>query len=162
MQKAFLSMGSNLGDRRKNILDGLDYLKIHAGQLLKISGWYETAPWGKPDQPDFLNIAVSFSTKLDAEAFHKICQEAEWYIHPEKKKERWGPRQLDIDILYFDQEIIRTDHLSIPHPEIQNRNFVLIPLMEIAPYWVDPVSGMTVEELFDACQDTGEVILAED
>lgn len=162
MHKAFLSMGSNLGDRRKNILDGLDYLKIHAGQLLKISGWYETAPWGKPDQPDFLNIAVSFASTLGVEDFHKICQEAEWYVQPEKKKERWGPRQLDIDILYFDQEIIRTDHLSIPHPEIQNRNFVLIPLMEIAPYWVDPVSGMTVEELYDGCQDTGEVILAED
>jgi 2-amino-4-hydroxy-6-hydroxymethyldihydropteridine diphosphokinase len=126
------------------------------GQILKKSSIYETAPWGKSSPHSYLNQALELETFLSPSSL------LEKVLHIEAKMgrvrmEKWGDRIIDIDILLYDQEIIETEDLKIPHPEMGKRRFVLLPLVEIAPHWIHPIFKTNMENLLKACQDKGQV-----
>lgn len=128
---AFLSLGSNLGDRLVCLREALHHLERHAAiDVEKISSVYETDPVGFTDQPLFLNIAVRIRTTLSPIELLHVCQSIEDYFQRERSV-RWGPRTLDIDLLTYDEMILNTAELTLPHPRMHEREFVLIPLHEL-------------------------------
>lgn len=158
--QVYLSLGSNKGVRMENIQRALDYLSDHQQRIVSVSNWYMTTPWGVKNQDWFVNVAVQIESNLDVPDLLLLCQETE--IHGGRTFiSKWGPREIDIDILYYDDEVIEYDDLSVPHPYLYNRRFVLEPLNEIAADWVDPVKQLTVQELLDRCTDPGEVKLVD-
>ena len=116
------------------------------------SGLYETEAWGNTQQPPFLNQALLIKTGLTPEALLQTIHTIEIHLG-RTRYERWGPRCIDIDILYFDNRIMTQENLKIPHPEIQNRKFALFPLTELAPDFRHPVFNLTNTELLKRCQD---------
>ncbi|HRO09077.1 MAG TPA: 2-amino-4-hydroxy-6-hydroxymethyldihydropteridine diphosphokinase [Saprospiraceae bacterium] len=154
----FLHLGSNVGDRKKMLFQAIQHIQVQIGKVVIQSSVYETEPWGLTDQANFYNMAVKVHSTKNPE---QVCLEAK-AIEKEMqriKELKWGPRNIDIDLLYCDDIILQTETLTIPHPQIYNRNFVLIPMMEIAGEWMDPVKNMTITELYDQCQDTNEVFI---
>ncbi len=129
---AYLGLGSNLGDRKKNILEAAALLKLNGIQILKISSIIETDPVGYEKQNKFLNAALKVSTCLAPEKLLELCKKCEKIIG-RKKTFRFGPRKIDIDILLFGQKFVNKKKLKIPHPRMHKRSFVLRPLCEIAP-----------------------------
>ena len=157
----YLHLGSNVGDRKAMLLQAIDAIHQKIGQVTAKSSIYETEPWGLADQSNFYNMAIEVHSKLNPE---DVCQSTK-SIEKEmdrKKEIHWGPRNIDIDILYCDDFIIKTPLLTIPHPRIYDRNFVLIPMIEIAGNFTDPVKMQTMDELYEACRDTNEVFILED
>jgi len=156
MSTAHLLIGGNLGDRNKNLLTAISLINEHCGPLTKVSSIYETEAWGKTDQPTFLNQALEISTSLNArQLMRKILK-----IEKEMgriRKEKLGPRIIDIDILLYENEIHDLRFLKIPHPEMHNRRFVLVPLAEIDPTLQHPVLKRTIAELLEECPDNLEV-----
>lgn len=155
MNKAYLLIGGNMGNREQNLGRAVKLLKM-AGRVKNLSGLYETAAWGKTDQPSFLNQAVLLATALKA----RQLLEAVLHIEEQmgrKREEKYGPRIIDIDILFYDSAIISESGLIIPHPEIQNRRFALEPMNEIAPRLLHPLLKKTVAELLKECPDKLEV-----
>lgn len=148
----FLATGSNMGDRRKNLEAALILIGESIGRLLEWSSIYETAAWGKLDQPDFYNQVVKVATALDANETMKKILEIEKQMG-RRRTYKYAPRQIDIDILFFNSDIILSEGLEIPHPMIQNRNFVLAPLVEIAPAFVHPALGKSILALSKECSD---------
>ncbi len=146
---AFGALGSNMGDS-KGYLDGaIEALKaIPQIQVLSVSSYIHTAPYGYLDQDEFLNGAVMLRTLLTPiellDVFQKIEQDAN-----RVRKIHWGPRTLDLDVLFYDDLIINNERLTVPHVEIQKRTFVLEPLVELAPWWRHPIYQKTVKELLD-------------
>lgn len=132
-------------------------LKKRIGKLDKQSSVYETKAWGKTDQRNFLNQILSFDTALDASSCLKIAQDIELERH-RTREIHWGPRTLDIDILFFNQEIINLKTLIIPHPLLTERRFVLLPLSEIYPDLVHPVSGKNIKHLLTVCKDNSKLV----
>ena len=130
--RAFLSLGANLGDRKATIEAALQALERGGGKVVRRSSWYETAPVGKTDQPWFLNLVVEVETPLSADDLLARCQRVERNLG-RVRTERWGPRTIDIDILLYDGLAMTSPHLTIPHPRMTERRFVLLPLLEIAP-----------------------------
>jgi dihydropteroate synthase/2-amino-4-hydroxy-6-hydroxymethyldihydropteridine diphosphokinase len=129
---AYLSLGSNLGDRLQNLRDAVAALE-RAGVLLPdLSPVYETAPWGLTHQPPFLNMAVAARTSLEPRALLRLLQQMERDLG-RQPAERWGPRLIDIDLLFYDDLVIEEEDLVVPHPRLHERAFVLVPLVEIAP-----------------------------
>ncbi|MCX7918430.1 MAG: 2-amino-4-hydroxy-6-hydroxymethyldihydropteridine diphosphokinase [bacterium] len=145
---AYISLGSNLGDRSQNIQQAIDYLyACPQVKILKISSLYKTEPWGPhKDQPEFLNAVIKLQTDLGPEALHRYLQEIEYKLH-RKRNKKGGPRTIDLDILFFGKILIDDENLKVPHPEIANRAFVLIPLAEIAPKLYHPVLKKTIATL---------------
>ncbi len=144
--KAYLSVGSNMGDRKKYLEDGIEALKAHPlMKHVKVSELIETAPYGGVEQADFLNAAIGLETLLDPEALLEVLHEIE-NAAGRKRTLRWGPRTLDLDILFFDKLVYESDTLVIPHPDLHNREFVLKPLSNIAPNYRHPLLGMTVNQ----------------
>lgn len=142
--KAYLSVGSNMGDRKKYIEDAVQALKVHPRmKLVKVSDIIETKPYGGVEQDDFLNGVIEIETLLGPEELLDVLHEIENNAGRERTL-RWGPRTLDLDILFFDKLVYESDVLVIPHPDIQNREFVLRPLSTVAPNYRHPVLGMTV------------------
>ena len=156
MAELYLLLGSNLGDREVNLNQAIKLLEERVGLISKTSSLYETAAWGKNDQPDFLNQAVCIITDDEPEnILYKALQiEAEL---GRERIERWGSRIIDIDLLFMDEQIINTQRLTLPHPQIQNRRFVLVPLNEIAPEFIHPVLNKSIKELLVECPDKLEV-----
>jgi len=131
--RAFLCLGGNLGDPAATMAAALRMLDDHAGvSVVRASALYRTPPWGKTDQPDFLNAVAEIETGLAAHALLELCLDTERELKRERF-ERWGPRVIDIDILVYDDERIADESLQIPHPRMLERAFVLMPLAEIAP-----------------------------
>ncbi len=144
--KAYLSVGSNMGDRKKYLEDGIEALKAHPlMKHVKVSELIETAPYGGVEQADFLNAAIGLETLLDPDALLEVLHEIENAAGRERTL-RWGPRTLDLDILFFDKLVYESDTLVIPHPDLHNREFVLKPLSNIAPNYRHPLLGMTVNQ----------------
>lgn len=147
MVKAYLGLGSNIGDRAHQlqqairIIDQYQYIDVTS-----ISPIYETAPVGYTDQPQFLNLCIEIETTLDPQELLKRCLETEEALH-RVRKIRWGPRTLDVDILLYGNEIIEEDNLIIPHPRMAERAFVLIPLNDIASKHIEPRSQKLIENL---------------
>lgn len=144
---AYLGMGSNLEDREKNIVNAIDLISVEPGcKVLDSSKIIETKPWGKSDQPDFLNNALAIKTFLcPIELLHMI-KSIERQMG-RKYDMKWGPRIIDIDILLYDMVVMKTEELQVPHPYMHERVFVLEPLNEIAPTAVHPVKGKYIREL---------------
>ncbi|MCR5302221.1 MAG: 2-amino-4-hydroxy-6-hydroxymethyldihydropteridine diphosphokinase [Lachnospiraceae bacterium] len=131
----YLSIGSNMGDRKKYLQDGTEYLKKNEKvRVLKVSSFIETKPYGKVDQDDFLNGAVKIETLLDPYELLDLVHEAE-DAAKRVRTEHWGPRTLDIDILLYDDLVMDSEDLTIPHYDMMNRDFVLDPLREIMSDW---------------------------
>ena len=152
MNKAYLLLGGNIGDRLTNLEKAKELLDKQGGKIIKHSSVYETASWGNTDQPDFLNQVLLIETKLTAE------QIMEQILFIENKmgrvrSEKNASRLIDIDILFFNEDIIKTKSIIIPHPQIQNRNFVLYPLNELSPKLQHPVLKKTIHELLLQCND---------
>lgn len=158
--KAYLLLGSNEGSRKQNLEQAIDQIGRNAGKITDMSSVYETEPWGLKEQDPFLNMAISIITSMTPQDLMACLKDIESAIG-KPKQIKWGPRTIDIDILYYDDLILESESLKIPHPQISNRNFVLIPLLEIAGDHTDPVTGLTVDEMYDQCKDTGEVFIFE-
>ena len=142
-----LSLGSNLGVRRENLEAALARLgQLPETTLTRRSRVYETQPYGVTGQPGFLNMVAEIETELQPLELLDAIQTIERRLG-RRPTERWGPRIIDIDIVLWDTLVLETDTLTVPHPDFRNRAFVLIPLAEIAPQAIDPITGMTVAQL---------------
>jgi len=152
MNRTYLLLGSNMGNSQELLTDAIYQIKKHTGKLIRSSALYSTAAWGNTDQPDFLNQVIVIETQQSA------AETLQSILSIEKKMGRVrtvknAPRIIDIDILFFNKEIIDQPDLIVPHPEIQNRRFVLIPLNEIAPGFIHPVLNKSVQHLLKQCKD---------
>jgi 2-amino-4-hydroxy-6-hydroxymethyldihydropteridine diphosphokinase len=156
MNKAYLLTGGNMGDRQENLATAYECIGEQCGEIISASSLYETAAWGKNDQPSFLNQVLEIQTVLTTRQLLKKILSVEKQIG-RVRKEKYGPRIIDIDILLFNDEIHNYPSLKIPHPELQNRRFALVPLAEIAPETIHPVLKKTIVELLAICPDTLEV-----
>lgn len=131
-EKVYLSLGSNMGDSLENLLQAVVALHEKGIMLQKVSSIYQTAAIGYTQQADFLNMVVSGSTKLSPRETLEVCLAIENKLGRVRTK-RWGPRAIDLDLLFFEERKIDTEQLQLPHPRLQERAFVLVPLREIAP-----------------------------
>jgi 2-amino-4-hydroxy-6-hydroxymethyldihydropteridine diphosphokinase len=152
MNISYLLIGGNQGDRLARLALARDLITNAGGQILIASALYETAAWGKREQPDFLNQALEVGTSGDARAWLLTLLDIEERMG-RRRAEKYGSRVIDIDILFFNNSIIREPGLSIPHPEIQHRRFALTPLEEIAPFLIHPVLNKTIRQLLAECTD---------
>ncbi len=158
MPLAYLGLGSNIGNRIGYIRRSLVALsRLPKTKVTKVSSLYETEPYGKKEQPWFINIVVEVSTELGPLELFKKCKSIENKLG-RQKREKWAEREIDIDILLYDEIIFSTPELQIPHPDMHNRRFVLIPLSEIAPNIIHPVFKKSVSELLIECKDTTKII----
>jgi len=145
--KVFLGLGSNLGNRQKFIDKAIDLLKKETDFLnLKVSDVIETEPVGKTDQGKFLNAVCQFETKLEPRAVFQKIQNIEEKVG-KKASVEWGPREIDIDFLFYGSEIVIEEDLTVPHPLIQDRPFVLKPMTQLAPDFEHPILSLTMKEL---------------
>lgn len=148
----YLLLGSNLGNRKVHLSKTIKLIEKSIGKISKFSSVYETAAWGKLNQPAFLNQVIVVDTKVSPDCLLSELQRIEKLIG-RIRKEKWGERTIDVDILYYNDIIIETDYLSIPHPEIQHRRFTLEPLTEIAPEFHHPVLNRSNLDLLTECKD---------
>lgn len=149
-----IALGSNLGDSRSTLESALKILDRTAGiQLKKRSMWYKTAPVG-PSQPDYLNGCALLEVQLTPQELLTVLLNIERQFG-RIRQERWGPRTLDLDLLLFGDLILETAELQIPHPRMNERAFVLVPLTEIAPDWIEPVSGEAIAQLVEKVDRSG-------
>ena len=150
----YLALGTNLGDRPDNLRAAIKAISPEIKVIVE-SKVYETPPWGYEDQPAFLNMAVKCETALDSESLLKRLKQLEVQLGREQSF-RWGPRLIDIDILFYDDLILESESLTIPHARLQERAFVLVPLADIASDFVHPVLKETIKELL-ASVDTDDI-----
>ncbi len=148
MSEAYIGIGSNLGNRKQNCEKAISLLTENRITVLKRSTMLETEPWGIKDQPKFINMAIKIDTVLKPEDLLNLLKEIESAVG-RTKTFRWGPRIIDLDILLYDNLIINTNNVQIPHPGIKDRDFVLRPLAEIAPGKIHPVSKKSIKELLN-------------
>lgn len=141
----FLVLGSNVGERHLMLSRAAQEIALFA-TIVQRSSVYATDAWGKTDQPEFLNQALEIATELEPEPLLKQLLEVEARLG-RKRMEKWGPRPIDIDIILYGDRIVNSPTLTIPHPEMQYRNFVLSPLRQIAPLAIHPTLRLTISEL---------------
>ncbi len=151
MNSAYIILGGNIGDTLK-ILDQASKILEEIGTITRHSSFYKTKAWGKKDQPDFINQVIRLETALHAQELMDYCLKTEKELG-RVRFEKWDARTIDIDILYFNEDIFSSSKLTIPHPEIENRRFVLVPLCEISPDYAHPLIGATNKELLKNTKD---------
>jgi 2-amino-4-hydroxy-6-hydroxymethyldihydropteridine diphosphokinase len=159
MKSAYVGIGSNAGDRAQFVRRAADEMqKTDEVEVVRTSSLYETSPIGGPPQRSFVNMVAEIRTELDPRALLDACKRIERVVGREPSEIRWGPRVIDIDILLYEQDKVSEPDLEIPHPRLTQRNFVLIPLLEIDPEASDPWGTPYRDALPDA---EGEVRLLE-
>ncbi len=156
MTEAYLLLGSNEGNRIENLQNATRLLDFRCGKVVRSSGIYETDAWGMKDQPAFLNQALIIKTRLSPINLLSTLKLIEREVGRQETI-KWGPRVIDIDILFIGEQILESPELTVPHPLLQERRFTLLPLAEIAPTLRHPKLDATVAELLQRCTDTGEV-----
>lgn len=155
-ETVMLSLGSNIGPRKRRIRDAIQRISNSILTNVQASALYETEPVGFTDQPVFINVVIIGETELSPIDLHEACKGlelAQGRVH----RERWHEREIDIDVILFGDEVVETKELSIPHPRMHERRFVLVPAAEIARTMVDPLTGCSMEELLIICQDKSGV-----
>ena len=156
MNQVFLQLGSNLGDREQSLIDAINMISERIGSVVSKSKVYESAPWRVDGQESYLNQIVKVETNFTARSILDCALEIE-QILGRVRLEKWGERLIDIDIIFFNNDIIETSDLCIPHKHMHERNFVLEPLHEIAPEYIHPKYQKTITELLQASKDAGKV-----
>ncbi len=158
--QVYLSLGSNLGDREGELKSALTIL-TEKYSFIDQSGVYQTAPWGFVSKDNFLNMCVGFRTIQSADSVLRSCQDIEMQLgrSRSKKGEGYSSRNIDLDILYYGDSQIMTNDLIVPHPRIYERNFVLLPLLDIASDFIDPKRGKSILELKEDCVDDSPIHL---
>lgn len=153
----FISLGTNLGFKEHNLKTAIALIGQKIGIIAKVSSIYKTAPWGYHDQPEFLNQVVQVSTLLSPNRVMELLLEIEERMG-RKRTFKNASRIIDLDILFFDDAILKTKNLIIPHPFISERKFILIPLLEIAPDLTHPEMHQTLKGLYENCKDSLSVV----
>lgn len=157
-QLVLLSIGSNLGNKVKNVERAIDLLKEYNVVVnVKVSSYYETEPVGYKNQPNFINVAIIGETELSPSELLYRCKAIEKELG-RVNRPRWHERELDVDIILYGDEIVATKELQIPHPQMQNRKFVLLPANELASSWNVPLYKMTISEMLANCKDDSKVV----
>lgn len=157
--KIILSLGSNMGESRKYITSAVKALKKKGFEIEKISSVYETEPVNFKDQENFINIAVSGRFDGEPEQLLSVISSIEDSLDRVRVL-RYGPRTIDIDIILAGENVIRSNDLTVPHPEYMKRKFVLVPVCEIEPGAEDPVTGKSMRTVLSECSDESDVIIA--
>lgn len=153
---AYISLGTNVGDKKENLVNAINYIS-EENEVIKKSSLYKTEPWGKKEQDDFINQVIYIKTDKSPKELMVFLLETEKKMGRERL-EKWGPRIIDLDILFYDSGIINEDGLTIPHPHITERKFILVPLMEISETFSHPVTKQTIKWHMEVCSDENEVI----
>ncbi len=156
MHIIYLLTGSNIGDSGANLQAASKYIHQQIGKVIAVSHVYQTEPWGNKDQQVFLNQVLKVETELAANQLLKTILGIETKMG-RNRNIKWEPRIIDIDILFYDEEIIDEEDLKIPHPLLHERRFTLVPLNEIASTYIHPKLKKTISQLLENCIDTGIV-----
>ena len=152
---AYVALGTNLGNLRENLDEALKRLAAQGLSLTKVSTYIDTDPYGVTDQPRFLNAVCEVRTELSAQALLKMLLATELEMGRVRLR-HWGERIIDLDLIFYGDEVINEPNLVVPHPDMQNRDFVLRPLAEIAPGKMHPVLHKTIAELWQDLQKKGQ------
>lgn len=152
MATVFLATGTNLGDRMHYLRQANQQINDKIGEIEACSSIYETAAWGGVTTLDFLNQVIQVKTRLQPLQVLEVCLNIEAQMG-RKRATRWGARNIDIDVLFYDQQVINTPQLILPHPRLHQRNFVLLPLSEISPDWMHPILNKNITALIASCSD---------
>jgi 2-amino-4-hydroxy-6-hydroxymethyldihydropteridine diphosphokinase len=155
-KQVYISLGSNLGDRLQFLKNAIEKIANQLGKVVKESKVYEAAAWGHTKQPNFYNQVIEIETDLTPAQLLQGCLEIEKSLGRERSI-LWGERTIDLDILLFDGRAVQSENLNIPHPYLHLRNFVLVPLCEIAPDLIHPILELTIQQLLDRCADKLEI-----
>ncbi|SHF51705.1 2-amino-4-hydroxy-6-hydroxymethyldihydropteridinediphosphokinase [Mariniphaga anaerophila] len=157
MHHVFLGIGGNLGNKQDNLTKVLLIIENKLGAIVKKSSVYETPPWGFDAEENFWNIVVQIKTELAPEELLLSIKTIEKGFGRKPRKENYTSREMDIDILYYDNMVVDTEQLKIPHPHIPERLFVLVPLVEIAPGFSHPVLKKSSVRLLENCKDASKI-----
>jgi len=157
MHKVYFLLGSNEGACAENLSKAIDEISKHIGMLLKVSSVYKTEPWGFESENFFLNQVICVETDMLADDVLKTSLDIEKSLGRKRTTDNYEPRTIDIDILFYDNDIIEKIHLKVPHPLISYRKFTLVPLNEIAPDLRHPVTNQTIGDILITCKDPTEV-----
>jgi 2-amino-4-hydroxy-6-hydroxymethyldihydropteridine diphosphokinase len=147
MEKVYLLLGTNIGDLEENLHRAIELIAASNIRINKISRIYKTKPWGVTDQPDYLNVALEVESDLSASELLRIFKHIEQEMGREQTSEKWQPRVIDIDIIFWGDHVVEHSDLKIPHQEFFSRPFAMKILAEIAPEFIPPGSEITLEEL---------------
>ena len=153
MNKAYLLTGGNTGNREQYLQQAIELISQKCGIIRKQSSLYETAAWGKTDQPAFLNQALLLHTDMEAPELMQVLLSIE-ELMGRHREEKYGPRIIDIDVLLFNKSLLQSPLITVPHPELANRRFALTPLAEISPNHKHPLLHKTIRQLLKECPDT--------
>lgn len=160
MNVAYLCLGGNIGNRESSINEALEQINQTVGEIISFSSIYETEAWGVTNQQAYLNMCICMNTEFHSHELIKTLLHIEKNLGRERNVyHTYEPRTIDIDILFFNNEIIHNNNLTVPHPRLHLRKFVLVPLNEIAPNYLHPVLNKTIFNLLNDCADTSKVKL---
>ena len=157
MHQVFLGIGGNTGNKHENFDKVYTLIKNELGDIIKRSSVYETPPWGFESEENFWNQVLIVETQFSSKKLLKNITEIENWFGRERVSGKYTSREMDIDILYFDELVLNNEKLTIPHPQMANRLFVLVPLAEIAPDFVHPLLKMTSLKLLENCTDSSVI-----
>lgn len=150
--EVYILLGSNLGNKKEQLLKATEAIASKAGNILHTSSYYQTAAWGNTRQDDFLNQVICIKTRQSAQQLLETLLQIELQMG-RKRNEKWESRVIDLDILFYGNAIVQESNLQIPHPFIPQRRFTLVPMVELDPAFMHPVLHKTMQALLDECPD---------